>query len=212
MLRVFRNMELKEVLILLQKNLRLLIAAAVFGAIALFLFAKVYPVSYKAIVTMYIQRVPEKAENVYSYDGYYAGQAAESYTDTVKGLVGTLDITKRAAEIADLPTDAIFIKNLAKKIKIAKSAPQLVEVTVSLEDREQAKKLALGLAQAASERARLLNQEGDKNLTINIINPDPLVEKSVFNPYLFSLIGALTSFLLVLILICFKDYLKESPV
>src|SRR3989339_1012520 len=112
-------MELKEILILLQKNLRLLMVFSLLGALLLFLLASFWPVSYKAIVTMYIQRVPEKAENVYSYDGYYAGQAAESYTDTVKGLVGTLDITKRAAEIADLPTDAIFIKNLAKKIKIA---------------------------------------------------------------------------------------------
>jgi len=204
-------MELKEILILLQKNLRLLMVFSLLGALLLFLLASFWPVSYKAIVTMYIQRVPEKAENVYSYDGYYAGQAAESYTDTVKGLVGTMDITKRAAEIAGLPTDAVYIKNLAKKIKIQKSAPQLVEVTVSLGDREQAKKLALGLAQSASERARLLNQEGDKNLTINIINPDPLVEKSVFNPYLFSLVGALTGLLLALILICFKDYLKESP-
>lgn len=202
-------MELKEILILLQRNLRLLITAVVLGAIVLFIFAEAYPVSYKAIVTMYIQRVPEKVETVYNYDGYYAGQAAESYTDTVKGLVGTMDITKRAAEIAGLPTDAIFIKNLAKKIKIAKSAPQLVEVTVTLGDREQAKKLALGLAQAASERARLLNQEGDKNLTINIINPDPLVEKSVFNPYLFSLLGALIGFLLALSFVCFRDYLRN---
>lgn len=202
-------MELKEVLILLQKNLRLLMAFSLLGALALFLLASFWPVSYKAIVTMYIQRVPEKAENVYSYDGYYAGQAAESYTDTVKGLVGTMDITKRAAEIAGLPTDAVYIKNLAKKIKIAKSAPQLVEITVNLGDREQAKKLALGLAQSASERARLLNQEGDKNLTINIINPDPLVEKSVFNPYLFSLVGALTGFLLALSFVCFRDYLRN---
>lgn len=202
-------MELKETIIFLKHYIRFILAVSIAGGLLSGLLAVAWPQSFRATVNIYVQRLPEKVAGVYSYDGYYAGQAAENYTDTVKGLVVTLDIIKRAAEISDLSTDADFIKQLSRKIKVTKTAPRLVEVAVNLGNREQAKMLVLGLAQSASERAKLLNQEGDKDLIINVVNPDPLIEKSVFNPYLFSLVGALAGLLLALSFVCFRDYLKN---
>lgn len=201
-------MEFLEIILSFKEKWRLIFILTFINAILFAAFAYFWPTSYKASVTMYVQRIPEKTSNVYTYDGYYAGQAAENYTDTVKGLVGTLDIIQRAAEISSLSTAADNLKVLAKHISVLKSAPQLVEVIVTLNNKEQARSFSLSLAQAASERAGLLNQDGDKYLNINIVNPNPIVEAVRFDPVIFALAGLLFGFIFSLTVVSFRNYLK----
>lgn len=171
-------MEFLIYLRILQKHSRVIMAGALLGISLAALVNYYWPVRYQATVNVYVQRAPETpVSGEYTYDGYYAGQAAEAYTDTVVGFLRSLDIVKRAVEISGLTVPDEGISRYQQKINVVKVAPQLIELRVKLPERELAVKLASALAQATRERAQLLNQETQNLMIIDLVNPEPLVQE-----------------------------------
>lgn len=204
-------MELREYFKLLTKYWeKVLLSGVVFGVLA-YTISSFFPTKFQALVTVYVQRVPEKSPaGDYTYDGFYAQKAAEAYTDTVFGFLEGRDILQRAAKVANLPSDPESLKGFVKKVKIEKIAPQLIEVKVTLGDKEVAKNLVLALAQSAQERVSLLNQEGDTSLTVNLANPEPLVTEVKLWKELNAVVGFFAGLLLIMSLIFFVEYLKAD--
>lgn len=203
-------MELRDAIKILAKYWKLVIGTGVVLGVLAYLISLNFPVRYRATANIYVQRVPEKSElGDYTYDGYYAGQAAEAYTDTVVGFLQSLDIAKRAAEIAGLSTEPENLLYYRKKTRVDKVAPQLVEVSTLVRGKEQAAGLVKALAQATSERATLLNQETQNKMTIDLVNSEPLVQEvrvwKELNGVLVFFVGILMSIAWIFA----REYLKE---
>lgn len=171
-------MELRDFLKLISRGKRWVLGPAVVVTVAVFLVSSYWPVSYRASATVYVQKTPEEPQaGDYTYDGYYAQQSAEAYTDTVQGFLQSLDILKRAAEIAALPSDTPRLSFYKKRIKSEKVAPQLIAVSISLRDAQQAQDLVVALAQATQERARVLNQAGERGMMVDLVTARPLLQE-----------------------------------
>lgn len=204
-------MELYEYFKILTKYLKQILFASVALSILAYGVSFYFPTNYRASVTVYVQRIPEKpAAGDYTYDGFYAQKAAEAYTDTVFGFLTSIDILQRAAKVAKLPADSQSLAGFAKKIKIEKVAPQLIDVRVTLKDKNSAKDLALSLAQSAQERVSLLNQEGNTGLTINLANPEPFLAEVKPWKELNAAVGFLAGLIFTTAGVFLREYLKEE--
>jgi capsular polysaccharide biosynthesis protein len=82
-------------------------------------------------------------------------------------------------------------------------------VRVEEVDGMEAKNFCTALAQATTERIALLNQTGDKAISVDLLNPEPLVEKNEPKVVLNSLVGILVGGLLALLLTFLKEYLES---
>lgn len=200
-------MELREYIEVFQKNLRLvLILPVVFGGAAFFISQQLPP-TYTASLTVYVKRqASEPTGEFYTFDGFYSQQAAEKFTETVVGFLKSKDILLASAKLADLPTDQEGLKRLEKSIKVRQEAPQLVSLKVTQENGEQAKKFSATLAQAAAERINLLNQTGDKAISVDLLNKEPLVEKNEVPVVVNTLAGVVLGLLAAYIYILLKEY------
>ena len=200
-------MELREYTKIIKKGLPLLaVLATGFGGLA-FLVSKQMSPTYTASLTLYVKRqATEAREDYYTFDGYYSQQAAEKFTETVVGFLKSKDILLASAKLADLPIDQESLEQLESSIKIKQVAPQLVSLEVKKEDSNAAKTSCTALAQATTERINLLNQTGDKSISVDLLNTEPLVEKNEPKVILNSLVGLLTGLLLASLYIFLKEY------
>ncbi len=203
-------MELREYVKIIRKSLPLLVVLAVgFGGLAFFVSQQLAPM-YTASLTFYVKRqATEASPDYYTFDGYYSQQAAEKFTETVVGFLDSKDILLASARLADLPTDQKGLERLESSIKIKQVAPQLVTLKVEQANGEEAKNFCTALAQATTERIALLNQTGDKAISVDLLNPEPLVEKTEPKVVLNSLVGILSGVLLALLFTFLKEYFED---
>jgi len=204
-------MELREYLRIVKKSLPLLIVlATVLGGLAFFVSLQLPP-SYTASLTLYVKRqATEPSGEYYTFDGYYSQQAAEKFTETVVGFLKSKDILLASAKLADLPTDQESLERLESSIRVRQVAPQLVSLRVEQKDGAAAKKFCTALAQATTERINLLNQTGDRAISVDLLNPEPLVEKSEPKIVLNTLVGILVGTLLAFLYIFLKEYFTNQ--
>lgn len=167
--------------------------------------------NYEASLLFYVKRKIEPiSDKYYSYDGYYASQVSKEYSDTVIGFFQSLEVLKRAGEITDyIPSDVASLTALSSNITVIKEAPQLIKASIITKDKEKSSEIIKAVGQAGIERILLLNQTGDPNLSVDVVDPEPLVlEKNIS----FSLLvggGLLVGFTLGLFLSLFLEMFKK---
>ncbi|MBM4402613.1 MAG: hypothetical protein FJ044_05195 [Candidatus Cloacimonetes bacterium] len=204
-------LELREIFKILIKYGKIIIATGITFAAAAYLVCLYFPVRYRATANIYVQRMPDKPKlGDYTYDGYYAGKAAEAYTDTVVGFLQSLDVVKRAAEISNLSTEPENLLYYRRKIKVTKVAPQLIEISTLVRGKEQSKTLVKALAQATQERAQLLNQESENPMSIDLLNIEPLVQEIKPWKELYATVGFAVGLLLSVVGVFVFEYFKEE--
>lgn len=168
-------MELKHYLKILQTHWKTIVASAVALAVIVGVVSAYWPTRYKSELTVYVQRVPEDPPaGDYTYDGYYAQQAAEAYTDTVEGFLQSREIIRQALQASNLPTDAHQIRRVEKRLHVDKVAPQLIDVALTMETQAEASSLVKAIAQATSQRAKALNQQENEAVVIELVSAEPL--------------------------------------
>lgn len=202
--------ELRDFLQFLSKRfLIILLSGGVLGVSSLF-FSLRLPVQYRASLLLYVQRIPqETASGLYAYDGYFAGQAAEAYSDTVKGFLQSLDLVREAAKGVELTDSEAVLKKLNRKIRITKTAPQLIEITVTLTGAQNASALVQSLAQTVVDRVKSLNQNGDQNFSVSPAGSQPIIETITPPKLLNSLVAFWVGILIAIAGISLKKYFTD---
>lgn len=204
-------MELKEYLSIFKRYLRLLLAVSVIFGIAGFIFSQFLPIKYRASTTLFVKREVEAPNpNYFTYEGYHAQMTAQKYADTVLGFLESEDIVKRALEVMSLAPTQKMIGEISAAIFAKKTAPQLVFLTVTRKEATESARLASALVQATKERSDLLNEKGDTALSIDTLNPEPIVKMQKPHPKLNALVSALTGFLLSTVAVFVWEYLRED--
>lgn len=204
-------MELKHYLTTLQKHTKAILGVAALLTVAVGVVSAYWPTRYRSELTVYVQRVPEDPPaGDYTYDGFYAQQAAEAYTDTVEGFLQSRDILRQALAASSLKTDPAMVRAVEKQLEVEKVAPQLINVALTMETQTKATTLIKEIAAATKERTKTLNQQENEAMVIGLVNPNPL--ESTVKPWLELnvLVGFLGGLMLATGGVLFKEYLEEN--
>lgn len=153
------------------------------------------PGSYKASGLFFVTREPDSAtKNYFTYEGYYAGQTAERFTDSALGLIKSLSFKQLALVRSGFPSDAAAVKKLSNSTVSQKVGPQILAVSVVSENPEKSKALWQALAAQAVTAVADLNKAGDMQVSLQVLSSTPLIEDVSLKPILIviaSLLGYL---------------------
>lgn len=206
-------MELKLFLKLIKKYSKIIIVAGILIGLLSAVFVSQLEPTYVATHSVYVEKVPEKPDSGdFTYDGYYAQQAAELYTDTVVGLFESPAVSARALEIAQKNNTAEDVKKFQKKVFVEKVAPRLIEVKVDSKSEMDASALVSGLFQAVNERVEELTNQGVDSLSmsINVVTPNPLIATEEPMVALWGVLGLFLGLLISTSGVMLKEYLLSN--
>lgn len=153
---------------------RLLIVSSGVALVAYMIVQRVGP-SYEVHFS-YLISLSER-ENVpeYRFDGYYALQATDLFAATVAQWATTPEVIVAAHEAAQLQLRSSDPRVLSRVISTAKTAPQLVEVTVQDRQSERAEKLAAGFMAVMERNIERYHDEGIPALYFRVVATEPWV-------------------------------------
>ena len=186
-------MDLKTLLNQLTQNLKYILLFTLLGAVLGLGLVLFIPNTYTATIIVYVHKEVEDSEpDVYSYDGYYAQQASEAYTDTVASVFESGDIMSVALSEQNIPSSKF--KSFQRSLKVQKVAPQLIEVKLTREDQVEARDVLQAISLKVKDKIYELNNVQVNQYLIDQVNQDPLL---TFNqiPWLVTvLVGLLLGF------------------
>jgi capsular polysaccharide biosynthesis protein len=198
-------MELKDLFKVIKKHKNVLLSFAVLGVI---LGALVYslPTKYISTGSLYIKRAADTSTNFFTYEGYYSQQTALSYTSTVVGLLESVDIQSKALNKLNIPVDETTLRKYARYIKVKKSSPQIVELTVKGNSVESSKNLWEAVANEAVVVTQQLNANGDNKLDVSKISSQPVVKREYKSLWINIPAGILLALGLGVFIVSLKEY------
>lgn len=199
--------ELSQLAKILKDNLKLILIATLVGGLVGLSVSLWLGTRYEATNTLYVKREAEKpSANYYNYDGFYSQQTSKEYTDTVLGLLKTIEPYREAAEKLNNTIDP---KELFGSTKARKTSPQVVSLSIVRQSESEARKALTTLIEGLVEKVKVLNQNGDGKLFVEPIRAEPFV--SVLKPSLTtnSALGLLSGLLTALVFLALKNYLRS---
>lgn len=217
-------MELRLLITLLKKNTLLIVLvtlASTVGALGYSLRSTGgYDVSV-SLTTNYETKdanieIEEERENqdapdspYYEFDGYYAFQAAERFSQVVVGVLKGASASQEIYNLAQVPIKQKSISALSKTFKPEKQTERVVEVLFSAQDEAQAGKLATALGIFMQGQAAEASKAVDEG-TFTVITSTPVIMPSRSQWAIFAALGLLGGLFLSVSIALLMYYFKET--
>ena len=201
-------MELRQLIENLRSNYLYIVIAVVIFASFGFVTAKLWPVSYTAGYTLYVQKQAETTpNNDYTYDGYYAQQAVEGYADTVEGLVTSPEIMSEVLqEYLGEGLVSGYLQEYRASLKAQKVAPQLVWVAITRPTKEDADRVVSGVVNVLIKRVDSLNHLRKDKYVVTSVNKSAIVTKNQIPVVLTVIVASFLGLILSSFIVVVKAY------
>ncbi len=201
-------MEFKEYLKILRQEKNIIIGSI----IVLMIFATIAtlekPVSFASDLVLLISRKGTQATDNYKYDGYYAVQASDIFSDNISQWLASASIASEIYSRAGIKSDFTDFKNFSKVFKANKLSSQYVEVRYETKDEQSAKIIARAIRDVLQEKTDSLSKSSNEEISFNIIYNDPLVIKSENSIWRNNLLAVFGGLFLGVLLAFAKNYFK----
>lgn len=203
-------MELKFIFKILKQKLRTLAVLSLLGgAVGGIIYAS-NPIMYKATGSFYISRKTETInKQIFSYEGYYAQQTAQTQTSTIATILESSEIRTKALEKLGIKTDGKTLGSYKKRIDVKKTSPQIVTLTVHDRDISSVTTLWTSLSDSLIEIYAELNENGDKSIYITKLSAIPVVTGTLQYLFINVIGGVLISFTATIFVLFTKEYLND---
>ncbi len=199
-------MELRDSLAVFvrRKTLGIAIIAIVVGGSYLWSYTR--PTQYTTSMSFAINRVNKEQTTQYQYDGYYALQAADLFSQTVVSWLNTPSILERiyARAGATMPRT---LSGLSSVFKTKKYSAQNIVVTFNTPTSEEAEKLAAAASDEIASRTSSVNRNADDKAIFEVITSKPVTELASPDPLLIGIMSFVVAVTLAMFLVPFVDYL-----
>lgn len=204
-------MELKTALKIVWSAKHLIIVSGLLLAAAVFVGSTKIPTAFRASLNLYVSRQTQvTSDKFYTFDGYYSQQAAERYTQTVAAFLKSDETLRASAQGLGFPASEAQLKNLRAAVRVREEAPQLVSLSVTRSNSEDATNLARAVARTVIEKLTRLNRSGDSSLTIDLVETAPLLEVLTPQPVLNALVAFCLGIFLALLAVSLRFYFREN--
>lgn len=196
---------------LLKRPAPFLVLVTLLAGAAAAIFAARQPVRYQTSISFAANRINQGPTNTYEYDGYYAIQAADLFSQTVVSWFSTPSVLREVYERADVTVEPRSLNDLARRFSTKKFAAQNIVVTFTEGSEERANQIATAVIETMQARAAALNQSSDKKGLFELVGTKPLVVPAKPNVLLYALAGLIAGFLAALSVVSLTAYLRGLP-
>lgn len=179
-----------------------LIAAFLAGAAATHT-GTAYSLHYSYSVSLAERETPPE----YTFDGFYALQATDLFSATLARWITAPEIVAAAYEQAGLPQVA-DARVLSRQVRAEKTAPQLVQVTITGKNPNEIRKLAQGMRAVITDNVEQYHDEGIPALRFAVVVTDEWVGERPVATTLVSIATFIAALLLAVNAVLLRESLK----
>ncbi len=200
-------MELKELVATVRKHTKLISSIVLVTGILGVALHFIVPTAYYAEGTFYVSGFSQPSTTEYfAYDGYYAQQSAQSYTQTLAALFESVTLHSAVLDQLAIPVTENALRAFSKRLSVRIQSPQLVRVIYKSNSPDVASAHWQTLADVVTAKSTLLNDQGVSQLAVVPVHDYPVVKRGYSSVYLAFAIGAGLGLVAVTIWITLKEY------
>jgi len=168
------------------------------------------PVRFQASESFAVNRINKELTADYQYDGYYALQAADLFSQTVVSWFSTPSILRQVYRQADLDPNIETMNSLSSRFTVKRYSAQNIVVRFNETSAERATKLAQAVRQVIEQQTSELNKTADGKSIFSIVGSEPVIVDFKPNPWLYGGVALVVSFGFSLLLAAFRHYLQTG--
>lgn len=173
----------------------ILVAGILLGMVAALVFTFARPVTYDASISFSINRVNRQDTAEYQYDGYYAIQASDLFSQTVMSWFMTPSVLLEIYDQAKIDPNIQSLTDLSSRFKTKKYSPQNIVVQFAERDQSTAEKISQAIIDTVEQKAAIANQTADQKALFDVQGAKPVIVQHKSVLWLNLLIGAIAGFL-----------------
>lgn len=204
-------MELKEYISIILNRKMLFVIVMTCVVIASVVFTITKRETFATSITLGIATAEHQQTVDYQYDGYYAIQASELFSDTVVSWAESPDVVVGIFDKAGLSLPTENIKKLSKIFTANKLSAQNVEMKFTAGSKEEAEKMVNGIKSTINAKTKQINEASQGTTSFQIVFSDAITKESQSNLPLNGLIGLVVGFITALGIAFSMNYVEGSP-
>lgn len=174
-------MDLKEYFAIMKKEWKMfvsIVSAVILATFAYFVFR---PAAYTTALMLNVAREGTQETADYKYDNFYRIQADDKFSETIVAWLASPAVESDIFSQAGVDTAQFSLKDLSNSFKAEKKSSQLIAVSFSAPNTEQAKKISLAIPDVIAKNIQSLNSEKEKNEWFEIVSHNPIIVKDSFD-------------------------------
>lgn len=203
------TMELRDYLKIYWQQRGMIVGISLVAAIAAYVTAAVQPTRYAASESFAVNRVNKETTDQYQYDGYYALQAADLFSQTVVSWFSTPSVLQEIYTAAAINPDIRSVNTLPSRFKVKRYSAQNIVIRFSESTRERADKVVVAMRQVMEERARSLNRTAEGKSIFEIVGTAPVIAPAQPNPWVYGSMALILGFFFSLFVAAARHYIRE---
>ncbi|MBU0598220.1 hypothetical protein KKF61_04485 [Patescibacteria group bacterium] len=189
------------------KKYRWFIVIATLVAVgASIVFSYIKPVYYDTSISFAINRVNKQETQDYQFDGYYAIQASDLFSQTVMSWFMTPSVLLEMYELAGIDPQISTIEELTSRFKAKKFSPQNIVIRYKERDQKTAENIAQAIITTVEEMAAESNQTSDHKSLFMVVGSKPVVVEKKPVIWLNGVIGLASGLVISLVISYFIAY------
>ncbi|MBI2984584.1 MAG: hypothetical protein HYY50_03085 [Candidatus Kerfeldbacteria bacterium] len=201
-------MELREYLQLYWRQRWLIITIVGVATVTAFAVAAGRPTRFAVSQSFAVNRVRPEPTPDYQYDGYYALQAADLFSQTVVSWFLTPSMLNEIYARAKVNPEIQSLATLPSRFRVKRYSAQNIVVRFSERTRRRAEQVAAAMPPLLQERTHQLNQDPKGQPLFEIVDSDPVIAPDRVNLWLVAALALITSLVLGLLLVTGQHYLR----
>jgi len=151
---------------------------AVSGAIIGGLVASLKPVTYESSLSFTVNQINKQETTSYQYDGYYAIQASDLFSDTIVSWFQTPSFLLEVYNEAGIDPQIDTISSFTARFKMKKYSSQNLVLTFNAPTKDNAEKLSQSIIDHVEKQAGELNKNADQKALFQVIGSQPVIVKN----------------------------------
>lgn len=201
-------MELRDYLQLYWRQRALIGVMMVVATATTFIVTATQPARTGVSESYAIHRVGQEATPDYQYDGYYALQAVDLFSQTVVSWFNTPSVLREIYLQANLDPEISSLSNLPGRFFVKRYSAQNIVVRFSESTPERARKIADATRHVMEDRAAKLNLTPEGKPLFGIVGSLPVIGPRQPNPWLFGAVALVLSVAVGMAVVAARHYLR----
>ena len=153
----------------------LIISITVITLVGGAIFTVMKPVYYDTSISFSINRLNHQTTGEYQYDGYYAIQASDLFSQTVMSWMLTPSVLLEIYSQADIDPQITSLEEISSRFKAKKYSPQNIVISYKERDYSDAEKLSLAITTVVEDKAKQSNTTTDNEALFDVQGTTPVI-------------------------------------
>ncbi len=166
---------------------------------------------YDTSISFSINRTIRQNTSAYQYDGYYAIQASDLFSQTVMSWFMTPSVLLEIYHAANIDPQISSIEGFTSRFKTKQFSPQNIVVRFKERDHQTAATLSQAIIKIVQDKAVASNQSEEGQGLFNVVGSEPVIVQKSPMVWVTTLIGGVVGFLLSLAVLGIAYYLRGGP-